>query len=225
MTRLWVTVLSVIFVSSTTAYAGSCTDPGNFTPRAVIDTKFAKFPSGQVAVYSDGSEQSIVSVLPHYVRAGGIWWRAISDIGGEISTGLLGESTIDLYAENKSGDVCYGGEITTAFEYSSSPNLNDLSDEGSFVHGFQGERAGTYMVANPTVGQTWTIESIDGGSLREVAKVTALTATQVTLQISHFEDGDLTEIETKVFDGRGELSASVAGEPTSNRISIVGGVQ
>jgi hypothetical protein len=204
------------------AYAGSCTNPSNFTPRQAIETKFSDFPAGRAAIYSDGEERSRVFVLPHFVKSGGIWWRAISDIGGEVDAGLLGEATIDLYAENKTGDVCYGGEITNAFEINeSTENLVEVSDDGSFVHGLGGEVAGTYMVANPFVGQTWTIESIEGGSLREEARVISVTSTRVTLQINHFEDGALTEVETKIFDSIGEFSASVPGEPTSTRVDVV----
>jgi hypothetical protein len=198
------------------AYAGSCTDPGNFAPKQRIETAWADFLPNQRAVYSDGEEQATVTVLPAYVRTRGIWWRAINDTSISLESGLLGEVTVDLYAENRQGDVCYGGEATYAFEY----DPFDLVTDGTFIHGLDGETAGTYMVANPTVGQRWTIESIEGGTLREEAEVIARTGNRITIRITHFEDGELVETETKVFDARGELSASVPGEPTSTRRSI-----
>lgn len=214
----------VLAVVPTAAWAGSCTDPANFTPKQVIDTKFADFRVNQRAVFSDGEEQGTVTVLPAFVRSGGIWWRAVIDWSRTLEGSVLGEATVDLYAENKTGDVCYGGEVTAAFETGENvPDLAEISTEGSFVHGYDGERAGTYMVANPVVGQRWTIESIDGGALREEAQVTALSSSQVTIRISHYEDGQLVETETKVFDGNGELSASVPGEPVTRRTSFTPG--
>ena len=65
---------------------------------------------------------------------------------------ILTEDTDDWFAQDKSGNVWYLGEATTALEYDDDGNLTGTSHAGSWRAGVDGARPGYIMPADPQVG-------------------------------------------------------------------------
>jgi hypothetical protein len=212
-----VAVACALSAASAARAAPNCTDPVNFVAGDAIDNLFAPFKVGHVATHSDGEETGVVTVTDRKIRAGGILWTVVLDESRLAEDGHLTEMTWDLYAKNRQGDTCYGGEITMALELpeSGSPRMLGWSYDGSFVHGVTRDgkvgKAGVYMPspASLHVGMQFDIENMPGEAV-EKATVTKLTTDAVTIRVEHPEDG---EVETKVFTrGKGQTFAQVTGE-------------
>ena len=217
------TAACAIALASSSALAGSCTDPANFNAATTVQNRFARFLPGDVARFSDGTETQTVSTLRNTRRqVGGINAWVVNDVGTCVANKQLYEATFDFYAENLQGDVCYLGEQTVAYVAPECPlkgNVRALDDEGTFLAGVDGAEGGTYMPANPMVGQQFYIENNPAQDAVELAEVIGRTATTVKLRITHpLEPGEPAEVKT--FDAMGELRVEVPGEPVSRRISF-----
>jgi hypothetical protein len=66
------------------------------------------------------------------------------------ASGRLAERTTDWYAQDRRGNVWYFGEATAELDRAG----HVTSTEGSWLAGRNGAKAGIYMTARPTVGQS-----------------------------------------------------------------------
>ena len=131
-------------------------DPDDFV--AQIDNEHLPLLPGTRWVYrvtsSEGNERIVVEVADRTREVAGVRATVVRDrVWAE---GRLVEDTFDWFAQDRSGNVWYLGEDTTAFEDGRSTH------EGSWETGVDGAEAGVVMPAVPTVGQTYPQEYLPG---------------------------------------------------------------
>ena len=144
-------------------------DPANFVRR--IDNPLLPLRPGSRWEYrgetEDGIERVTVRVLDETEEILGVQCTAVRDtvtIEGE-----LVEDTIDWFAQDRSGNVWYFGEISKSFE---DGDLESL--EGSWRAGVDGAKPGIVMLADPQVGDVYRQEFLLGEA-EDYARVVSLT--------------------------------------------------
>jgi hypothetical protein len=137
--------------------------PSNFTAGATIDNPYLPLTPGTRLRYSatvtdpDNGEKTqeidedFVTTQTEVV--GGVTARVVHARSWE--DGVLIEDTRDFYAQDKSGNVWYLGEDTTAFEYDDAGKLISSSKEGSWRTGVHGAKPGSSCP--PTLSRGLTI--------------------------------------------------------------------
>jgi len=145
---------AVLFVLASTGIAASAPaagpNPRDFVAR--VDNPWFPLLPGTTFVYrgvKDGKTARDVVTVTHATRTiQGVRSTAVAD--RLYLAGRLEERTTDWYAQDRRGNVWYFGEATAELDRAG----HVTSTEGSWLAGRNGARAGIYMTARPTVGQS-----------------------------------------------------------------------
>ena len=145
---------AVLFVLGSTGIAASGPavgpNPGDFVAR--VDNPWFPLLPGTSFVYrgvKDGKTARDVVTVTHATRTiQGVRSTAVAD--RLYLAGRLEERTTDWYAQDRRGNVWYFGEATAELDRAG----HVTSTEGSWLAGRNGAKAGIYMTARPTVGQS-----------------------------------------------------------------------
>jgi len=145
---------AVLFVLASTGIAASAPAAGP-NPRdlvARVDNPWFPLLPGTTFVYrgvKDGKTARDVVTVTHATRTiQGVRSTAVAD--RLYLAGRLEERTTDWYAQDRRGNVWYFGEATGELDRAG----HVTSTEGSWLAGRNGAKAGIYMTARPTVGQS-----------------------------------------------------------------------
>jgi hypothetical protein len=144
----------VLFGLASTGIAASAPtagpNPGDFVAR--VDNPWFPLLPGTTFVYGgvkDGKTARDVVTVTHATRTiQGVRSTAVAD--RLYLAGRLEERTTDWYAQDRRGNVWYFGEATAELDRAG----HVTSTEGSWLAGRNGAKAGIYMTARPTVGQS-----------------------------------------------------------------------
>ena len=134
-------------------------DPANFSTR--ITNRYWPMKPGARWVYREtdpsGASRRVVVMVTNRTKqlANGVTARIVRDTVTE--NGRFVEDTIDLYAQDRAGNVWYLGENTKEYE---NGKLN--STAGSFEAGVDGAQAGIAMPAHPKPGLRYRQEYYAG---------------------------------------------------------------
>jgi hypothetical protein len=157
-----VTVLGMVAAVPAVASAVSpsaAPNPADFG--GPIDNPWFPLTPGTTLVYKgvkDGKRASdVFHVTGRTKTIQGVKCVAVEDTL-VFSSGWVGEKTTDWYAQDLQGAVWYFGERTT--EYDQQGNV--VSTEGTWQAGVDGAQAGTFMPADPHVGDTGVQEYYPG---------------------------------------------------------------
>jgi len=145
---------AVLFVLASTGIAASAPaagpNPRDFVAR--VDNPWFPLLPGTTFVYrgvKDGKTARDVVTVTHATRTiQGVRSTAVAD--RLYLAGRLEERTTDWYAQDRRGNVWYFGEATAELDRAG----HVTSTEGSWLAGRSGAKAGIYMTARPTVGQS-----------------------------------------------------------------------
>jgi hypothetical protein len=145
---------AVLFVLASTGIAASAPaagpNPRDFVAR--VDNPWFPLLPGTTFVYrgvKDGKTARDVVTVTHAIRTiQGVRSTAVAD--RLYLAGRLEERTTDWYAQDRRGNVWYFGEATGELDRAG----HVTSTEGSWLAGRNGAKAGIYMTARPTVGQS-----------------------------------------------------------------------
>jgi hypothetical protein len=145
---------AALFVLASTGIAASAPaagpNPGDFVGR--VDNPWFPLLPGTTFVYrgvKDGKTARDVVTVTHATRTiQGVRSTAVAD--RLYLAGRLEERTTDWYAQDRRGNVWYFGEATAELDRAG----HVTSTEGSWLAGRNGAKAGIYMTARPTVGQS-----------------------------------------------------------------------
>jgi hypothetical protein len=145
---------AVLFVLASTGIAASAPgagpNPGDFVAR--VDNPWFPLIPGTTFVYrgvKDGRTARDVVTVTHATKTiQGVRSTAVAD--RLYLAGRLEERTTDWYAQDRRGNVWYFGEATAELDRAG----HVTSTEGSWLAGRNGAKAGIYMTARPTVGQS-----------------------------------------------------------------------
>jgi hypothetical protein len=183
-------ILGVALVAVTGTAAGAAGTRGAPGPAAFvreIDNPWFPLRPGTVFVYrgvKDGEPtRDVVRVTTSARVIDGVRCTGVSD--RLYSAGKLSERTTDWYAQDRDGTVWYFGEDTAELDRAGKVT----SREGSWLAGVDGARAGIFMPARPSVGQTFRQEFLKGHaedhfrvlSLHASARVPAVTTDHALL--------------------------------------------
>jgi hypothetical protein len=140
-------------VTSTTADYHPTINPADFS--TTITNKYLPLKPGVVRVLEgtrDGKPQRAeITVTNETKMVMGVKCVVVRDV--VTSNGALIEQTVDWFAQHANGDVWYFGEDTKEFT-----NGVVSSTHGSWEGGVDGALPGTYMKANPKVGDSYRQE-------------------------------------------------------------------
>lgn len=190
---------------------------GSFANR--IDNPWFPLHPGTVFEYrgvKDGKRARDVLTVTHVHRTIlGIRTTVIHD--RLYLNGHLAERTSDWYAQDRSGNVWYLGESTATL----GARGRTLSTEGSWRAGVGGARAGIYMPAHPTSGDTGRQE-YSKGHAEDQFKVLSLTA-HVTSPAVSSHHALLTQETTRLEPGTVDHKLYVRGIGTVVEQSVKGG--
>jgi len=144
-------VLSILASTGIAASAPAAgPNPGDFVAR--VDNPWFPLLPGTTFVYrgvKDGKTARDVVTVTHATRTiQGVRSTAVAD--RLYLAGRLEERTTDWYAQDRRGNVWYFGEATAELDRAG----HVTSTEGSWLAGRNGAKAGIYMTARPTVGQS-----------------------------------------------------------------------
>jgi hypothetical protein len=153
---------AALFVLASTGIAASAPatgpNPGDFVAR--VDNPWFPLLPGTTFVYrgvKDGKTARDVVTVTHATRTiQGVRSTAVAD--RLYLAGRLEERTTDWYAQDRRGNVWYFGEATAELDRAG----HVTSTEGSWLAGRNGAKAGIYMTARPTVGQSRLQEYFKG---------------------------------------------------------------
>jgi hypothetical protein len=145
---------AVLFVLASTGITASAPaagpNPRDFVAR--VDNPWFPLLPGTTFVYrgvKDGKTARDVVTVTHATRTiQGVRSTAVAD--RLYLAGRLEERTTDWYAQDRRGNVWYFGEATGELDRAG----HVTSTEGSWLAGHNGAKAGIYMTARPTVGQS-----------------------------------------------------------------------
>jgi len=121
--------------------------------------------------------------------------------------GRVAEDTLDLYAQDRSGNVWYFGEATKELD----AHGNVTSREGSWMAGRNGAKPGVFMPAHPRVGQSFRQEYYKGHA-EDHFKIVSLKGNLMTTH-------EWTPLEPRVLDRK----VYKRGIGTTREASIRGG--
>jgi hypothetical protein len=148
-------------------------DPANFT--AKIDNPFFPLRPGTVFIYegtnAGAKERDEFAVTHTTVTILGVTTVQVHD--QVFTNGVLTEDTLDMFAQDKQGNVWYFGENTEELVNGRPSTLS-----GTFTSGVNGDKPGIIMEAHPHIGdfyrQEFALETAE-----DYAAVTSLTDTIV----------------------------------------------
>jgi hypothetical protein len=130
---------------------------------------------GQRREYSSGgSESTIVEVLDATKLIEGVHCIVVRDLVSE--DGRIKEATDDWFAAARDGSSWYCGEESKDFEFfdGDRPQAAELvSNDGSFKHGRDFDKAGIIMPAGPRVGMVYR-EEFSLGNAEDVAQIVSV---------------------------------------------------
>ncbi len=157
-------------------------DPANFSTR--ITNRFWPMKPGTRWVYREtdpsGASRRVVVTVTNRTKtlANGVTARVVRDTVTE--NGTFVEDTIDLYAQDRAGNVWYLGEDTKEYE-----NGKFTSSAGSFEAGVDGAQAGIAMPAHPKPGLRYRQEYY-AGHAEDRAEIVAI-GQQAQVPVGHFK--------------------------------------
>lgn len=210
--------------------------PANFTPGAAIDNAY--FPlvpgtrfryAGTVTDPESGDTANEVEddvVTDQTIDIAGVRARVVKNTVTD--DGELVEDTKDYYAQDKSGNVWYLGEDSTALERDDNGNVISTDTSGSWRTGVHGAKPGFIMPANPTVGFAYAQENAPQDQAVDQAQVASLSESVTvplgsfsnvlkTLETSPLEPGTL---EAKLYaKGVGEVQSLEDIDANGNALS------
>jgi hypothetical protein len=127
--------------------------PGEFTAR--VTNRYFPLVPGRTLVYRKVTgavtEETRVTTLRETIEVGGVACAIVRDVVRE--NGELVEDTDDWFAQHRSGDVWYFGEIARNYEDGRLDNL-----DGSWRYGRDGALPGVQMRAAPRRGDAYRQE-------------------------------------------------------------------
>ena len=136
--------------------------PSRFTKGRVTNPWFPLHPGDRYVYHgTDGKAHTRdVMIATYRTRViDGVVCRVVFD--RVWNNGVLGERTLDFYAQTKGGTVWYFGERTATLDR----HGHVTSREGSFTSGVNGAEAGVFMTAHPRVGPSYYQEYYPGHAL------------------------------------------------------------
>jgi hypothetical protein len=134
-------------------------------------------------------------------------------------SGRLAERTTDWYAQDRSGNVWYLGELTATLDARGRP----ISTDGTWQAGVHGAMAGIYMPARPQPGETGRAEFYPGHA-EDQFKVLSLHAS-VRSPAASSDRALLTQETTPLEPGTVDHKLYVRGIGTVREETIKGGVE
>ena len=170
-------------------------DPDDFVRE--VDNEFFPLEPGTTFLYegtSDGVPTSDEFFVTHETKEIlGVDTTVVRDLAFE--DGVLVETTLDWYAQDKAGNVWYFGEDTKQLDGEG----NVISTEGSWEAGVDGAKAGIIMLAHPDVGHRY-YQEFASGVAEDQAKVLSLDKSRC-VQFGCFDDLLLTKEWTRLHPG------------------------
>jgi hypothetical protein len=143
----------------------------------------------------EGTEVNEVRVTRDTKQILGVTTMVVRDIVW--LDGILKEDTLDWYAQDRTGNVWYFGELTLSYENGELAGI-----EGSWEAGKEGGKPGIIMKAQPQVGDAYRQE-FSPGVVEDAAKVLALNKS-VTVPYGSFTNclktSEFTPIEPDSMD-------------------------
>jgi len=133
--------------------------------------------------------------------------------------GVLSESTLDWFAQDRSGTVWYFGEETKELD----ERGRVVSTEGSWKAGSRGAQAGVFMPARPQVGDRFDQE-LAPGVAEDQFTILSLDA-NVTVPFGHFSHVMLTEETTPLEPGVVDHKYFARGIGEVREASVAGGAE
>ena len=135
----------------------STLDPSSFV--SVIDNPYYPLPVGRTLVYTgirDGQTQvDRVTVTDTTKMIGGVTATVVRDVARH--AGTLLEKTMDWFAQDVHGNVCYLGEDTKAYDANGG-----VDTSGSWEAGVGGAVPGIIMKADPQIPDSYRQEFFGG---------------------------------------------------------------
>jgi hypothetical protein len=196
--------------------AGSGGATAGFAPR-VNNPWFPLIP-GTTFVYrgvKDGKAARDVFTVLHATRTiQGVRCTAVSD--RLYLAGRLEERTTDWYAQDRRGNVWYFGEATAELDRSG----HVTTTEGSWLSGRDGARAGIYITARPSVGQSGLQEYYKGHAEDHFAVVS--TRARVSVPYVSSTRAVLTKEWTPLEPGTLDHKYYVRGIGTVKEVTVKG---
>lgn len=181
--------------------------PGRYDPQIVpaqfssnITNTFFPLVVGRTLVYeqvnAEGVEHIEVETQNVIRTIDGVNCRQVHDFS--TFNGVLGEDTLDWYAQNQDGNVWYMGELSQSLEDGLIDNL-----DGSWRTGKDGAKPGIQMLATPVVGQGYRQEYAPGEA-EDMAIIFALNQT-ATVPAGVFQHCLVTDEWTPIAPGLDRL--------------------
>jgi hypothetical protein len=202
----------------TASPAGSGT-PAGYSPQ--VTNPWFPLRAGTELVYTgtkDGkATRDVVLVTRRTIVIAGARCAVVQDLLYE--AGKLEERTLDYYAQDRAGNVWYFGEDTAELDAQGRVT----SREGTWRAGRNGAKAGVYMPAHPTVGQTGRQEYYKGHAEDHFRVVSLDTTVRVPFVTSHaaLETREWTPLEPGTLDQK----LYVRGIGTVKEASLKGPVE
>jgi hypothetical protein len=205
-------------------------DPANFSTR--ITNRYWPMKPGMRWVYREtspgGANKRVTVTVTNRTKrvANGVTARIVRDTVTE--NGKFVEDTLDLYAQDRAGNVWYLGEDTKEYE-----NGKVTSAAGSFEAGVDGAQAGIAMPAHPKPGLRYRQEYY-AGEAEDWAEIVAV-GQQAQVPTGHYKGVvmtrdlnplDPTHVEYKFYaPGVGPvLAIGVSGSSDREELMKVGRV-
>jgi hypothetical protein len=147
-------------------------NPANFMSRAEIlanPNQYFPLRPGNQWVYESDEQTITVTVSADTRQILGITTIVVHDVVTDLD-GVLVEDTDDWYAQDKSGNIWYMGELARNYE---DGKLTDVN--GSWEAGVNGAKAGILIRGVPVINQTNRQEFLLGEA-EDISKTLSLTA-------------------------------------------------
>jgi hypothetical protein len=186
--RRRIIAISALLTASICAACGSASSAGSQAgpprPTFVHGVRNPWFPlePGTTFVYTgekDGRRgRDVFRVTRRTKRIDGVTCTEVDD--RLYAAGHLAERTKDWYAQDMQGNVWYFGEATAELDKSG----HVTSREGSWQSGVDGAKAGIFMPAHPTVGQSFRQEYYKGQAEDHFAVVSLAASVVVSYTAS-----------------------------------------
>jgi hypothetical protein len=210
-------LLSIIVATLFVAGSGGAT--AGFAPR--VDNPWFPLIPGTTFVYrgvKDGkTARDVVKVLITTRTIQGVRCTSVSD--RLYLAGRLEERTTDWYAQDRAGNVWYFGEATAELDRAG----HVTTTEGTWLAGRDGARAGVYITARPSVGQSGLQEYYKGHAEDHFAVVSVHARVSVPFVSS--ANAVLTKEWTPLEPGTLDHKYYVRGIGTVKEVTVKGPVE
>jgi hypothetical protein len=187
--------------------------PSNFTAGAPIDNPYFPLVPGtlfrvRANVTNPDTGEKLVEVDEDFVtntteNVAGVTARIVH--ARVFMDGLLAEDTIDRYAQDKSGNVWYLGEKTSAFERDDSGKIINTDTTGSWTAGVHSAMPGFIMPIDHTVGFNYRQEFAPQDQAEDQGTILATDET-IDVPAGHFthvlKTKDFSDLEPSVFENK-----------------------